>query len=42
LRFGLSPADRLHEIPVREIVGGFYFHTDFTLEDGIVIHDYLR
>jgi len=42
LRFGLSPADRLHEIPVREIVGGFYFHTDFTLEDGIVIHDYLK
>ena len=41
LRFGQSPADRLHDITVREVVGGYYYHTDFTLNDGAVIHDYL-
>ena len=42
LRFGMSPADRFHEIPVREVVGGYYYRTDFTLGDGEVLHDYLR
>ena len=41
LRFGLSPADRFADIPIEEIIGGYYFRTDFTLEDGEVIHDYL-
>ena len=41
LRFGMSPADPFHRIPVEEIVGGYYYHTDFTLEDGVVVHDYL-
>jgi acetoacetate decarboxylase len=41
LRFGLSPADRFADIPVEEVTGGFYYHTDFTLEDGVVVHDYL-
>ena len=41
LRFGQSPADRFQDIPIQEVVGGFYYHTDFTLEDGIVVHDYL-
>lgn len=41
LRFGLSPADRLADIAIEEIVSGYYFRTDFTLEDGTVIHDYL-
>ncbi|MCC6706634.1 MAG: acetoacetate decarboxylase family protein [Gammaproteobacteria bacterium] len=41
LRFGLSPADRFADIPIEEVTGGFYYHTDFTLEDGVVVHDYL-
>lgn len=41
LRFGLSPADRFQEIPIADIIGGYYYHTDFTLADGSVIHDYL-
>lgn len=41
LRFGMSPADPFHRIPVEEIVGGYYYHTDFTLGDGEVVHDYL-
>ena len=41
LRFGLSPADRFADIPIEKIVGGYYLRTDFTLEDGEVIHDYL-
>ncbi len=41
LRFGLSPADRFQDIPIEEVIGGFYYHTDFTLEDGVVVHDYL-
>jgi len=41
LRFGSSPADRLEEIPVEEVIGGFYFDYRFTLEDGKVVHDYL-
>ena len=41
LRFGMSPADPFHRIPVEEIVGGYYYRTDFTLDDGEVVHDYL-
>lgn len=41
LRFGSSPADRVEEIPIRTIQGGYYYRTDFTLGDGTVIHDYL-
>ena len=41
LRFGQSPADRFQDIPIVEVTGGFYYHTDFTLEDGSVIHNYL-
>jgi len=41
LNFGASPADRIAEIPIKKVVGGFYYRTDFTLEDGEVIHNYL-
>ena len=41
LRFGHSPADRFQDIPIEEVIGGYYFHTDFTLDDGTVVHDYL-
>jgi acetoacetate decarboxylase len=41
LTFGSSPADRLEEIPIREMIGGFYFDYQFTLNDGEVVHDYL-
>jgi acetoacetate decarboxylase len=41
LAFGSSPADRLAEIPINQITGGFYFEYQFTLNDGKVIHDYL-
>jgi len=39
--FGSSPADRLEEIPILEVTGGFYFDYQFTLNDGKVVHDYL-
>ena len=41
LKFGESPADRLCEIPVKNVLGGFYFESQFTLGDGEVVHDYL-
>jgi acetoacetate decarboxylase len=41
LSFGSSPADRLEEIPIKEVTGGFYFDYQFTLNDGEVVHDYL-
>jgi acetoacetate decarboxylase len=41
LRFGLSAADRMQDIPVRNVTGGYFYSTDFTLGDGEVIHDYL-
>lgn len=41
LSFNPSPADRLHEIPIKKIHGGFYFQSEMTLPDGEVAHDYL-
>ncbi len=41
LKFGESPSDRIAEIPVKKVVGGFYYRTDFTLDDGEVLHNYL-
>ena len=41
LSFGNSPADRLCEIPIKQVTGGFYFESQFTLGDGDVVHDYL-
>lgn len=40
LSFGDSPADRLNLIPVREVVGGYYYNADFSLGHGEVLHDY--
>jgi acetoacetate decarboxylase len=42
LEFGVSPADPFHRIPIREVLGGVYVNSDFTLDYGEVIHDYLR
>jgi acetoacetate decarboxylase len=42
IEFGSSPADRYAEIPVLEVIEGFYYGSDFILEDGEVIHDYLK
>jgi len=42
LSFGSSPVDRLDQFPVREMVDAFYYHSDFTLGDGEVVHDYLK
>jgi acetoacetate decarboxylase len=41
LAFGSSPADRLEEIPIEAVTAGFYFEYRFTLNDGVVVHDYL-
>ena len=41
LSFGASPADRLDQIPIKKVIGGYYYRTDFTLGDGEVIHDYM-
>jgi acetoacetate decarboxylase len=41
LAFAASPADHVADIPILEVTGGYWFRTDFTLGDGIVIHDYL-
>ena len=41
LRFGLSPADGVQDIPVKHVLGGYFYSTDFTLGDGVVIHNYL-
>lgn len=42
LEFGKSPADPFHEIPIVEVVDGFYVNSDFDLTWGKVIHDYLK
>jgi len=42
LEFGTSPADPLHRIPIKEVVGGSYENVDFTLTFGEVVHDYRR
>lgn len=42
LEFGESPADPFHEIPIVEVVDGFYVNSDFDLTWGKVIHDYLK
>ena len=42
IEFGRSPCDHYAEIPVVEVIEGFYYSSDFTLEDGEVIHDYLK
>lgn len=42
LEFFESPQDHYADIPVREVVEGFYYSSDFTLEDGDVIHDFLK
>ncbi|MGE0485622.1 MAG: acetoacetate decarboxylase family protein [Gammaproteobacteria bacterium] len=41
LRFGDSPADRLAEVPINRVTGGWFFQSEMTLEDGQVLHDYL-
>ncbi len=41
LEFGNSPADRMADIPIKKTLGGFYYRSDFTLEDGEVVHNYL-
>ena len=42
LEFFPSPADHYADIPIREVVEGFYYSSDFTLEDGEVIHDFMK
>jgi acetoacetate decarboxylase len=42
LEFGTSPADPLHELPIKEVMDGRYTNWDFTLTYGEVIHDYLK
>ncbi len=42
LEFGSSPSDRLSNIPILEIKGGFFYESQFTLGDGKVVHDYLK
>ena len=41
LSFGDSPADRLSDIPIKKVTGGFFFEAQMTLGDGEVLHDYL-
>ncbi|MGB1885004.1 MAG: acetoacetate decarboxylase family protein [Gammaproteobacteria bacterium] len=41
LNFGDSPADRLSDIPIKKVTGGFFFEAQMTLGDGEVLHDYL-
>lgn len=42
VQFMPSPVDRFSEIPVREVLGGYYYNVDFTLGHGDVLHDYLK
>lgn len=42
IEFTKSPADHYADIPVLEVVEGFYYSSDFTLNDGEVIHDFLK
>jgi len=37
-----SPADQLARVPVREVTGGWFYASTFTLPDGVVAHDYLE
>ena len=41
LEFFASPVDRFCDIPIKEVLGGFLYSADLTLEDGEVIHNYL-
>lgn len=41
LNFGASPADRLADIPIVRMRDGYFYESTFTLDDGIVLHDYL-
>lgn len=41
LSFGTSPADRVAEIAVKKVIGGFYYRTDFTLGDGEMLHNFI-
>lgn len=41
LQFMPSPVDCFSDIPVREVLGGYYYNADFTLGHGEVLHDYL-
>ena len=42
LKFGSSPSDRLSDIPIKQVNGGYYYESQFTLGDGRVVHDYLK
>ncbi len=42
LKFGASPSDPFDEIPIKKVLGGYYFRSDLTLGDGAVLHNYLR
>ena len=42
LEFGSSPSDRLAELPILEVKGGFFYESQFTLGDGKVVHNYLK
>lgn len=42
LEFFPSPVDRFCAIPIRKVLGGYLYSADFTLEDGEVVHDYLK
>ncbi len=42
LKFNESPVDHLFKLPIREIVGAFYYEADFTLDSGEIVRDYLK
>ena len=42
LVFGESPSDRLADIWIKSIKGGYFFESSCTLEHSQVLHDYLR
>lgn len=42
IEFTKSPADHYADFPVLEVVEGFYYSSDFTLNDGEIIHDFLK
>ena len=41
LEFEVSPVDHYSDIPILEVIDGTYYNSDFTLEDGDIIHDFL-
>ena len=41
IEFGRSPSDHYAAFPILEVLEGYYYSCDFTLEDGEVVHDYL-